>query len=137
MSLIISTDQMFQTDLGIALRGGQPSVPQQFLHATQIRARGQQMGSKGMAQAVRGNRKGQTGPAAEPGTIRAASRRFRRARAHKECLLLGQRQIRTLCQPYGQGFTGRVGQGGQTFTGTLAHDPQHAGTQLRVVQIQA
>ena len=67
MSLIIGTDQMFQTDLGIALRGGQPPVPQQFLHAAQIRARGQQMGGKGMAQTVRGNRKGQTGPAAEPG----------------------------------------------------------------------
>lgn len=56
MGLIIRPDKMLKAHLGITLGCRQPPMTQEFLHAAQVRAGGQQMGGKGMAQAVRRNR---------------------------------------------------------------------------------
>src|SRR6185312_5974589 len=56
MGLVVDREQGGGVDLGVALRGRQRGVAQQFLDRPQIAAAGEQMGGEAMAQRVRRGR---------------------------------------------------------------------------------
>ena len=59
MGAVVGLEQMRAVDLGIALRGRQAGVAEQFLDGAQIGAGAKQMRGEGMAERMRRRRVGQ------------------------------------------------------------------------------
>lgn len=138
MRLVVDFDEVRQRQVGIALCGRQPGVPEQLLHTSEVGPRFKQMGRERMAQTMRRDALGKSCPAAQrvDDARSLTSVESVTTSPHEERPFPFGRQMMPEMQPFTQRVHAGVAQRRHTLFRTLAQHPHNSGGRVGVKDIQ-